>query len=100
MPLSKDAKRNIFLGILFGLLAIVFALLYYFNVIKSMEQYLAVIYVIYFVGISLFYTGRFFSETDKKLAKVLSYIFAFIGIIFAIVMLVYGFATDKVSMFN
>ena len=99
MNISKEAKKYVGFGVLFSLLAIAFALLYYFKVIKMLDLYLAVIYVVYFTSIALFYNSGLCREKGKHVAKRLNFILGLICIITATTLLIYGFVTGKVSMF-
>ncbi len=96
---SKSAVRYTVLGILFAVLAIVFALLYYFNVISGMDLYLAVTYISYFAGLALFYNGAFTRESGRKTSTALNFIFGTILIIISTVLLIYGFCTGRISLF-
>ncbi len=100
MTLSRDAKKYILLGSVFGILAITFALLYYFNVIATLNLFTCVTYVVYFAGLALLYNGSLSNEKGNRVVSILSYLGATILIISAAVLLIYGFATDNISMFH
>ena len=97
---TSQTKKYLGFGIFYSVLAVLFALLYYFKIIKTFDLYLAVIYVLYFTSIALFYNSALCREHDKKVAKRLNFFLGLACIIIATVLLIYGFVTGKVSMFN
>jgi len=100
MTLTKKAKNYLATGIVFAVLAILFTLLYYFNAIKSLDLYVAVTYVVYFVGMALFYNGAFCNQQNYKKAKIFNYLLATVFILIAITMLIYGFASGRITFLN
>lgn len=99
MGISKIAKKYLFFGIFFGACAIAFSLLYYFNVIKNLDLFLAVIYVIYFTGVALFFNGGYCREKGNVNAKRINYIISFLCVAGATALLIYGLVIGKVSLF-
>ena len=85
MTLSREAKKYILLGTVFGILSITFALLYHYKVISTLNLFTCVTYVVYFAGLALLYNG--------SLSKT-------IMIVASAVLLIYGFATDNISFLN
>ena len=100
MGLSKESKRFLIFGIFAGALAIVFTLLYYYNIIKYLDLYLCVTYVVYFAGLALFYNGKYCNSREKNKAKVANYILSFVLVSISIALLIYGFVSGQVSLFN
>ena len=100
MTLSREAKKYIILGSVFGILAITFALLYYYKVITTLNLFTCVTYVVYFAGLALLYNGSLSKTKGNKVVSVLSYLGATIMIVSAAVLLIYGFATDNISFLN
>ncbi len=100
MSQSKTAKKYMILVFLFCVFAVVFALLYQLNIIETMSLYLSATYVTYFVGLAILYNGAYCKEKGSNSAKKLSYIFGTLIILLSIGLLIYGFATDQISMFN
>lgn len=100
MQQSKKARNSIIFGSIFGLIAVLFALLNYFHVIKTLDLFLAVTYVSYFVGLALFYLGAYCKEKNYKNARILSNLAAVGFTIVAIALLIYGFTTGQISMFG
>lgn len=96
---SKSSKRFIGLGIIFSIFAIFFALLYYFDFISTMDLFLSVTYVAYFVGIALMYNGAYTREHSKTKATALSFIVGACFILASIGMLIYGLMTGTVILF-
>lgn len=96
---TKKAKSYLVFGIIFGILALFFALMYHFNIIKTLDLFLAVTYVVYFAGLTLIYNGAYCKETNKKTSKSISYFIGLLFILLAIIMLVFGFSTGRISFF-
>ncbi len=96
---TKSSKRFAFIGVLFCAFAIVFALLYYFNVISNLDLYLSVTYVSYFVGLALMYNGAYAREHGFKPSTITNFVFGAIFMIASIILLVYGLASGLIVMF-
>lgn len=97
MTLTKSSKKYLWLGITFSLLAVLFAVLYYVNIISTMDLFLAVTYVAYFVGLALLYNGAYCRERSHKNSTILNFVLGCLFILLSTGMLIYGFATGKVS---
>ncbi len=100
MSQSKSAKTYATFGILFGVLAIFFAIVYCFNIIKDYSLLMAGTYVIYFVGLSLIYNGSYCKEKSYNFSKKLNWFFGIIFVLVAIALLVYGLTTGEITMFG
>lgn len=96
--MSRTTK-SVLMGIIFGSLAIVFAILYHFNLIKEMDLLLAGTYIAYFVGLALLYNGAYLREYDKTASTVINFIFGFICISLSIALLVYGLVNGTIVLF-
>lgn len=92
-------KKCIIFGITFSTIAIVFAILYYFNVISTMSLLLTVAYVEYFVSLALFYNGAYNREKAHTSATVLNFLLGTLFVLLAIATLVYGFYTGSIALF-
>ena len=66
--MEKKQRVYLILGIVFSLLAIAFALFYYFGAIKFLDNYLALTYVVYFVGLAVMFAGSYVQ--NNKVAKI------------------------------
>ncbi len=97
---SKKAKRFLIFGIVFCALTVIFALLYDFDIIPTMSTYLCATYVLYFIALAIFYNGAYSNEKGSKSTKVISYIFGLIALALSITLLVYGFVTGEITLFN
>lgn len=97
MPTS-NTKKYIWLGITFSVLAILFAILYYVNIISTMDLFLAVTYVAYFVGLALLYNGAYNRAKNHKNATLINFILGVLFILLSTGMLIYGFATGTVLL--
>ena len=51
--MEKAQKRNLILGIVFSFVSIAFAVLYYLDVIKFLDSYLALTYIFFFMGMAI-----------------------------------------------
>lgn len=96
---TKTSKLFIFMGILFALFAILFGLLYYFDVVSGIDLYLAVTYISYFAGIALFYNGAYTREHGRKTSTVLNFLFGAAFVITSTVLLIYGLSTGNIILF-
>lgn len=97
--MEKSSKKYLIFGIIFSLFAITFGLLHYFKVIKSLDLFLSVTYIAYFVGIALLYNGAYNRNYNRTKSTLLNFVLGGIFILAAIVMLIYGLATGIVIMF-
>ena len=95
-----NIKKYTGFSIFFGLLAIGFASLYHFHVIGNMNLQLAATYVCYFVGLTLFFVGAFTRAHGKTAATVINFLIGTISLGFSIVILIHGFITGAIVMFN
>jgi len=95
---KTKTKRYLWLGTIFSIFAVVFAVLYFFNIITTLDLYLAVVYVAYFAGIALFYNGGYTREREKLGASVSNFLLGFIFIGAAVVMLVIGFVNGTILL--
>lgn len=95
--MSKKSKKAIIYGSISCLLAIGFALLYYFNIIKTLDSFLSLTYVAYFVSLALIFVGSYQKECQNTRAERAANIFGFICLTASTVMLIYGFATGLIS---
>ncbi len=100
MEQTKASKRYLFMGILFGILAIFFALMYYFNVIQTLDLLLSVVYVMYFAGLALVYNGAYCKTHQYKVGFTLSLIAGIMLIVASVVLLIYGLSTGQISLIN
>ena len=98
MRISKASKKNIFLGTLFCLMVIGFALLYHFKVIKTLDLYNVTTYILYFVGIAFFYNGAYNRENLHDASAGWCFLFGGLSVLGAIFMLVYGLFTGLIVL--
>lgn len=99
MNLSRGAKKYMILGTFLSLLAITFALLYHFNVIKTFDLYLAVTYVSYFVGLALMYNGAYNRTFVRTKSTVINFVLGGIFILGSIALLIYGLVAGTIVLF-
>lgn len=97
--MAKREKTTIFFIVFFSIVAIAFALLYVFGVIKSLDAYLAATYMSYFLGLALMYFGSYQKRKEHFKSMYLCYILSIILILLAIAALVYGIYTGNITLF-
>ncbi len=97
---TKASKRYVVFGIIFSIVAILFAILYCFKIISTMDVFLAVTYVSYFVGIALMYNGGYHRENGHTKATALNFLIGGVFILLSIALLVYGFVSGTVTLFS
>lgn len=97
--MSRGAKKYMITGIFLSVMAITFALLYHFNVIKRLDLYLAVTYVTYFVGLALMYNGAYNRTHVRTKATVTNFILGGVFMLGSIGLLIYGLVTGVIVMF-
>lgn len=98
--MSAKGKKLIIFGTLASVLAIGFVVLYYLNVIKTLDSFLSLTYVAYFVSLSITFVGSYQKECGHKTATKLCYLFGLLILLGATVMLIYGFSTGLISFIN
>ena len=93
-----EKKQRIYLifGIVFSLLAIAFALFYYFGAIKFLDNYLALTYVVYFVGLAVMFAGSYVQ--NNKVAKIILFCLSIALVAASIIMLIIGFAKGYIDI--
>ncbi len=100
--MSKSARRYLLIGLFFSCAAVVLALLYYFKVIRYLDLYLSVIYIMYLLGLALVFNGVY--NRDKNHPSVISkranYIVGGLCILGSIGMLIYGLVSGQVELFK
>lgn len=94
-----NTKRCLWLGIIFCVFAILFVVLYFFDVIKTLDLFLCVTYVTYFIGIALMYNGAYQRAKGFTKSTLANFIFGGIFMICAISMLIYGLVTGIIVLF-
>lgn len=94
--MTRNMRGYIWTGVFFGLMTILFALLYYFNVIKNMSLVLAVVYVTYFVGLALFYNGAYCRKQAKTISSTLCMVSGGAFVVASTVLLIYGFCAGLI----
>ncbi len=95
--MAQTSKKFLVLGLLFSAFAILFSILYYLNVISTLDLFLSVTYVAYFVGLALLYNGAYNKEKKHKKATAVNYLIGLLFVVVAIGMLIYGFSTGLIS---
>ncbi len=100
MEQTNKSKKYLLAVILFAAMAIGFGVVYYLNLIKNLSLIMAVPYILYFVGIAIFFNGSYCGETNRPKAKRWNYFFGFLIILAAAGILIYGFVTGQVHMFE
>ncbi len=100
MEITRESKKSLIYAIIFSVAAIVFGLLYYFQIIKGLNLIMAVCYVSYFVGIALIFNGSYCKSTNRNKSKTINYLIGTIIILCAGALLIYGFASGSISMFH
>ena len=88
--MEKAQKKYLILGIVFSFVSIAFAVLYYLDVIKFLDSYLALVYIFFFTGLAINFAAAYIDESKLFLKRVL-YIVGFLTLLASIVMLVYGY---------
>ena len=97
---QSKIKRALGFGTLFAAGAITFGLLHYFKAVKYLDIYLALTYVFYFAGVALVFNANYCSHKNHGFAALISIIAGLAMISASIVMLIYGFASGKISFIN
>lgn len=98
--MSRKSKKAIIYGSISCILAIGFALLYYFNIIKTLDSFLSLTYVAYFISVGLIFVGSYQKECQNRKAELAANIFGFVCLLASTAMLVYGFSTGLISFIN
>ena len=88
--MEKAQKRNLILGIVFSFVSIAFAVLYYLDVIKFLDSYLALTYIFFFMGMAISFAAAYTNESKRVLKRIL-YLIGALATIASIGMLVYGY---------
>lgn len=88
--MEKTQKRFLIWGVVCSFIAITFAVLYYLDVIKFLDNYLALVYIFFFMGMALNFAAAY-TDGSKRFLKKLLYIIGLLTLIASIVMLVYGY---------
>ena len=94
--MDSQQKKYLVLGIVFSTLAIAFALIYYFNVIRFLDSYLALVYVIYFVGLALMFAGSY--VRNNHFARLVLILTSIAMIIASTIMLIIGFSMGYIDI--
>ncbi len=100
--MSKSARRDLFIGLFFSIMAVGFALLYYFKVIRYLDLYLCVTYLLYLVGLALIYNGVYNKEKNhpSNVSKKINYIIGALCVMGSVGMLIYGIASGQIELFK
>ena len=97
--MTKRAKTMVFMIIFFSLIAIAFALLYVFGVIKTLDSYLVATYMSYFLGLAMMYFASYQKQKEHYKSTYLCFALSIILILISIAALVYGLCTGTITLF-
>ncbi len=95
--MSKATKWYLFIGLSFCLVAVLFVLLYHFNVINNLTLMLTSVYVSYFVGIGLMFNGAYCKKNVHDKSAWLNGLLGGAFVIAAIVLLVIGLTNGQIQ---
>ncbi len=96
--MTSTAKKYIIVGIVFATLAIAFALLFKFNVIKYLDLYNTCTYVLYFASAAILYAGAYNRTHEHYASSNWCIFFGLLTLVGAIVMLVYGLISGRIML--
>ena len=90
--MDRSQKKNILFATLFSALAIVFSLLYHFHVVKFLDNFLTLTYILYFIGLALMFTGGYQKNVGNRGYAKLLYTLSIIIILAAMAFIILGLA--------
>lgn len=96
---NSTLKKYSLMGIIFSLFAIFFAILFYFNLISTMDLMLSVTYVSYFTGLALLYNGAYNRSQAHTKSTIINFAIGLIFILISIALLTYGLISGKIILF-
>lgn len=97
--IKNNTKSYSLFAILFSITTILFFVLFKLKIISSLDLFLAVIYITYFVGLAIFYNGGYLKEHGNKKSSNLNFIFGVLFVLISFAGLIYGFATGLIELF-
>ena len=95
--MSKATKRFLVTGMIFCIGALIFALLYYFKVIKNLNITLTTVYVGYFAGIGLLFNSSYCKKNLHNASAVINALFGIAFICCAIAFLIIGLTNGQIQ---
>ena len=93
-------RRALSFGTLFAIGALTFGLLYYFKAVKYLDIYLAVTYIVYFVGIAFLCNASYCKQKERLTTARICTLLAVLLVAASIVMLICGFVYGKIDFIN
>ena len=88
--MEKAPKKYLILGVVFSLISITFAVLYYLDVIKFLDNYLALTYMFFFIGMAINFAAAYLDSPKRSLKKLLFFV-GLLLLLASVGMLVYGY---------
>ena len=95
--MSKSMKRYLLYGLMFCLAAVIFVLLYHFNIIKNLSLTLTAVYVSYFVSIALFFNCAYCKKHLHTTSAWINGLFGGLLLIASIVVLIIGLQNGQIQ---
>ena len=96
--MRSRSSLYIWISVFFCALTLVFFLLYELDIISTLNLYLTLTYIAYFVGLALFFNAGSLRFNGKVASSKICLAFATILVIVAMVALIYGFATGIIEL--
>ena len=97
--MTKKAKNQMIMVILFSLLALAVAVLHIVGIIKKLDSYLSMTYMSYFIGLAMMYLGAYHKQKERYSSMRWCYGVSIVLILVSIVSLIYGLCTGEISLF-
>lgn len=97
--MSKAQRFNLALGIISSALALGFAVIYILGTIKFLDNFLVLIYMIYFIGLAFMFTAGYHKQAGNKKSSRLFLVISFLAIIASVIMLVIGLVKGWVDFY-
>ena len=95
--MSKATKRFMIYGIIFCLIAVLFVLLYYFQVVQHLNLMLTSVYVAYFCGLGFIFNSAYNHKHFHKASAIISGIFGAVLFLASIVLLIIGLTNGQIQ---
>ena len=96
--MRSRSSLYIWISVFFCALTLVFFVLYELDLISTLNLYLTLTYVAYFVGLALFFNAGSLRFNGKVASSKICMAFSIILVLVAVVALIYGFSTGIIEL--
>ena len=99
--MERARKVDVIFGILFSILALIFAAFYITGIVQQyISSYMSLIYMVFFMSMALIFTGGYNKEAGNTFSKHFFFLLGFAVLVASIVMFALGVSNGTIELFK